>query len=86
MSAMGREADEETSADEELMVAGEFAGATDEAAPEARSAPVPPPTPLPTRPLPRRVPAQNPNRMAPAVSPPTDNTVRHLLDILKRLP
>lgn len=44
------------------------------------------PTPTPTRPLPRRVPAQSPNRMAPAESPPADHTVRHLLDILKRLP
>ena len=57
-----------------------------ESEPEAQGRAAPPSPPLPTRPLPRRVPSQNPKRMAPAVSPPADHTVRHLLDILKRLP
>ena len=102
MSSMGPEADDETNAGEESPAGradmpaadGEeisAAGGEDELAaaaedePESPGAAVPPP-PLPTRPLPRRVPSQNPNRTAPAVSPPTDHTVRHLMNVLKRLP
>jgi hypothetical protein len=36
--------------------------------------------------LPRRVPSQSPSRTAPAVTQPAEQTVRHLLNILKRLP
>lgn len=36
--------------------------------------------------LPRRVPSQSPSRTAPAVTQPAEQTVRHLLTILKRLP
>jgi hypothetical protein len=88
MNPMGREADDETDIDEEPLAdsAEEIAAATGEDEPEAQGGAAPPSPPLPTRPLPRRVPSQNPNRTAPAVSPPTDHTVRHLLDILKRLP
>lgn len=95
MNPMGREADDETNIDEEPLAdsAEEIAAdgekeftADGEDEPEAQGGAAPPSPPLPTRPLPRRVPSQNPNRTAPAVSPPTDHTVRHLLDILKRLP
>ncbi|ACU72987.1 hypothetical protein Caci_4123 [Catenulispora acidiphila DSM 44928] len=36
--------------------------------------------------LPRRVPSQSPSRTAPAVTQPAEQTVLHLLTILKRLP
>ena len=88
MSPLGREAEEETSVDVEPV------DVTDREAdePEARKAdvpsapPAPPAAPAPTRPLPRRVPSQNPDRTGPTVSPPTDHTVRHLMNVLKRLP
>jgi|GEM_PF-6550028 len=78
ISAAGGEDELAADGEDELTAAAE-----DE--PESPGAAVPPP-PLPTRPLPRRVPSQNPNRTAPAVSPPTDHTVRHLMNVLKRLP
>lgn len=80
----------DTDEDEPAAATGESepAAATDEDEPAAQGgvvSPSPSP-PLPTRPLPRRVPSQNPDRTGPTVSPPADHTVRHLLDILKRLP
>lgn len=81
MSPMGSEADDETNAAADVEAFANREDEPDEPAGQRHALPSPP-----TRPLPRRVPSEHLKGTPPAVSPPTDHTVRHLLDILKRLP